>query len=71
MGKVSIRGLLYLIAAAPLAAFLWLSVQSVIDSYEKYQRLNDQMVVQKLASAGGKLAQAMPADRLRRSSRIR
>jgi len=62
VGKVSIRGLLYLIAAAPLAAFLWLSVQSVIDSYEKYQRLNEQMVVQKLASAGGKLAQAMPAE---------
>ena len=49
-------------AAAPLAAFRWLSVQSVVDSYDKYQRLNEQMVVQKLASAGGKLPQAMPAE---------
>ena len=62
MGKVSIRGLLYLVAAAPLAAFLWLSVQSVIDSYAEYQRLSEQMVVQKLASSGGKIAQAMPAE---------
>jgi methyl-accepting chemotaxis protein len=62
MGKVSIRGLLYLIAAAPLAAFLWLSIQSVIDSYAQYQRLNEQMVVQQLATAGGKIAQAMPAE---------
>lgn len=62
MGRVSVRGLLYLIAAAPLAAFLWLSVQSVIDSYAKYQGLSAQMVVQSLASAGGKIAQAMPAE---------
>ena len=62
MGKVSTRGLLYLVAAAPLAAFLWLSVQSVLGSYAAYQSLREQMVVQKLASAGGKIAQAMPAE---------
>ncbi len=62
MGKLSLRSQLVLIAIAPLCAFLWLAVSSVYDSYRNYKSLQDQMVVQTLASAGGRIAQVLPAE---------
>ena len=62
MSRLSLRNLLVLIAAAPLIAFLWLACASVYDSYSDYKQLRDQMVVQKLAEVGGKIAQALPAE---------
>jgi methyl-accepting chemotaxis protein len=52
------------IAAAPLLAFLWLSAASVIDSYRAYTQLRDQLVVQRLANTGGRIAQVMPGESL-------
>jgi methyl-accepting chemotaxis protein len=62
MSRFSLRHLLYLIATAPLLAFLWLSVTSVMDSYRQYTDLDAQLVVQQLANAGGTIAQTLPAE---------
>jgi methyl-accepting chemotaxis protein len=62
MGNLSLKRLLVLIAIAPLCAFLWLGVSSVYDSYGDYRSLRNQMVVQKLASTGGVIAQVLPAE---------
>ncbi|MBX5204037.1 methyl-accepting chemotaxis protein [Rhizobium sp. NZLR1] len=62
MARLSLRNLLYLIAAAPLLAFLWLSTLSVLNSYAEYQYLSRQIVVQRLANAGAAIAQALPAE---------
>ena len=62
MGKLTLRSLLVLIAIAPLFAFLWLAGSSVYQSYQNYEKLNDQMVVQSLASTGGMIAQVLPAE---------
>ncbi|NBB50951.1 HAMP domain-containing protein, partial [Rhizobium sp. CRIBSB] len=62
MAALSLRKQLYLIATAPLIAFLWLSVSSVWNSYEQYVQLDRQMVVQTLAMAGGRIAQVLPAE---------
>jgi methyl-accepting chemotaxis protein len=60
--KLSLRTLLYLIAVAPLIAFLSLAGMSVYKSFTDYQQLRGEMVVQKLASTGGRVAQALPAE---------
>lgn len=62
MAALSLRKQLYLIAIAPLVAFLWLSVTSVWHSYQQYAELDRQMVVQTLAMAGGQIAQVLPAE---------
>ena len=62
MGKLSLKNLLVLIAVAPLCAFLWLAVSSVYSSYRNYTELHGQMVVQRLASVGGMIAQVLPAE---------
>ena len=64
MPRPSLRSLLFLIAAAPLFAFLWLSSVSVYDSYLGYSSLRDQLVVQRLANNGGRIARAMPGEAL-------
>ncbi|PST20730.1 HAMP domain-containing protein [Mesorhizobium plurifarium] len=58
----SLRSLLYLIAAAPLSAFLWLSGSAVLDGYIRYGALEEQLIVQRLAHAGGEIAQVLPAE---------
>ncbi len=62
MAALSLRRQLYLIATAPLIAFLWLSITSVWNSYQHYEVLDRQMVVQTLAMAGGRIAQVLPAE---------
>ena len=62
MDRLSLRNLLTLIAAAPLIAFLWLAVSAVYKSYSDYHELQSQMVVQKLAGTGGRIAQVLPAE---------
>lgn len=62
MAALSLRKQLYLIALAPLVAFLWLSISAVWTSYQQYAELNQQMVVQTLAMAGGRMAQVLPAE---------
>ena len=62
MSRFSLQQLLYLIAAAPLLAFLWLGADAVSEAYDKYAVIQQQMVVQKLAEAGRKIAQALPAE---------
>lgn len=62
MSNLSLRALLYLIAIAPLLAFLWLSGASIVSDYRAYRTLADQLVVQQLANAGGAIAQALPAE---------
>lgn len=62
MAALSLRRQLYLIATAPLIAFLWLSITSVWNSYQHYAVLDRQMVVQTLAMAGGRIAQVLPAE---------
>jgi methyl-accepting chemotaxis protein len=62
MATLSLRKLLYLIATAPLLAFLWLSFSSVWSSYQQYAQLEGQMVVQSLAMTGGRIAQVLPAE---------
>ncbi|MCZ8178107.1 MAG: methyl-accepting chemotaxis protein [Rhizobium sp.] len=62
MAALSLRRQLYLIATAPLIAFLWLSVTSVWSGYQQYAALDRQMVVQTLAMAGGRIAQVLPAE---------
>jgi methyl-accepting chemotaxis protein len=62
MTALSLRKLLYLIATAPLLAFLWLSGVSVWDSYAAYSSLGSQLALQRLAHAGGLVAQALPAE---------
>ncbi|MFS8045963.1 methyl-accepting chemotaxis protein [Rhizobium sp. BR 314] len=62
MSKFSLQQLLYLIAAAPLLAFLWLGMQVVSQAYDKYSVIERQTVVQHLAEAGRKIAQALPAE---------
>ncbi|MDH4413043.1 MAG: methyl-accepting chemotaxis protein, partial [Rhizobium sp.] len=62
MAALSLRKQLYLIATAPLIAFLWLSITSVWNSYQQYAVLDRQMVVQTLAMAGGGIAQVLPAE---------
>ena len=62
MAALSLRRQLYLIATAPLVAFLWLSVTSVWNSYQQYAVLERQMAVQTLAMAGGRIAQVLPAE---------
>lgn len=62
MSNLSLRTLLYLIAIAPLLAFLWLSGASIINDHRAYKTLADQLVVQQLANAGGAIAQALPAE---------
>ncbi|MBD8685861.1 nitrate- and nitrite sensing domain-containing protein [Rhizobium sp. CFBP 13717] len=58
----SLRSLLYLIAFAPLAAFLFLSISSVWTSYNRYVNLEKQLVVQRLANAGAAIAVVLPSE---------
>ncbi|MGD9479640.1 methyl-accepting chemotaxis protein [Shinella sp. G-2] len=62
MSRFSLQQLLYLIAVAPLLAFLWLGGEAVSEAYDKYEVMQRQMVVQRLAEAGRKIAQALPAE---------
>lgn len=62
MNQISFRSLLALVAVVPLCAFLWLSISGVWDSYKQYRQLDEQIIVQQLAHAGGRLAQLMPAE---------
>ncbi|MCY1669258.1 methyl-accepting chemotaxis protein [Rhizobium sp. SL86] len=62
MRSLSLKSLLYLIATAPLIAFLWASGQSTYDTYRAYATLEHQLVVQRLANAGGALALTLPAE---------
>jgi methyl-accepting chemotaxis protein len=62
MAALSLRKQLYLIAIAPLIAFLWLGVSAVWTSYQQYAEMDRQMVVQTLAMAGGRIAQVLPGE---------
>ncbi|WP_394688442.1 methyl-accepting chemotaxis protein [Hoeflea sp.] len=62
MNRLSLRHLLYMIAIVPLIGFLCVSLVSVWDSYGRYSVLERQMIVQKLATTGGRLAQVVPAE---------
>ncbi|WP_137132117.1 nitrate- and nitrite sensing domain-containing protein, partial [Rhizobium sp. FY34] len=62
MRSLSLKSLLYLIATAPLLAFLWASGESTYVTYQSYARLESQQALQKLANAGGAIAQALPAE---------
>ncbi|WP_321378128.1 methyl-accepting chemotaxis protein, partial [Rhizobium sp.] len=64
MRNFSLRSLLYLIAFVPLSAFLWLSISSVRESFNRYTNLESQLVVQRLANVGAAIAQNMPAEGL-------
>ncbi|MBB4066048.1 methyl-accepting chemotaxis protein [Gellertiella hungarica] len=62
MSRLSLQTLLYLIAAAPLLAFLWLGGDAILTAYRQYALLERQAVVQQLAEAGRNIAQALPAE---------
>ena len=62
MPSLSLKTLLYLIATAPLLAFLWFSGQATYTSYQSYTTLEHQLFVQRLANAGGAIAQALPGE---------
>lgn len=62
MSALSLRKLLVLIAAVPVSAFLWVSSVSVFQSYQQYAQLKDQIIIQRLASIGGRIALVMPAE---------
>jgi methyl-accepting chemotaxis protein len=62
LAKLSIRSLSYLSVAIPLTGLVILSGQQVWGSYENYTKLNSALMVQKLAYAGGELAQALPGE---------
>jgi methyl-accepting chemotaxis protein len=62
MVSLSLRKLLYLIAVAPLLAFLWVTGVSVWDSYANYASLKEQLVVQRLANAGGLVAEVLASE---------
>ncbi len=62
MPSLSLKTLLYLIATAPLLAFLWFSGQATYGAYQSYSALERQLFVQRLANAGGAIAQALPGE---------
>lgn len=62
MSRLPLQQLLYLIAAAPLLAFLWLGADAVSQAYDKYAVMEKQMEVQRLAEAGRLIARALPAE---------
>ncbi len=64
MKNLSLRSLLYLIAFAPLAAFLFLSISSVWTSYNRYIALENQLAVQRLANVGADIALLVPGEGL-------
>jgi len=59
---LSIKTLLHLSIAIPLVGLLLLSGDQLWNSYFRYEALNDAKFVQKLANAGGELAQALPGE---------
>jgi len=62
LGKLSIKALLYLSITVPLAGLLLVSGSQFWSSYLRYEALSDARFVQRLANAGGELAQALPAE---------
>jgi methyl-accepting chemotaxis protein len=62
MTKFSLRSLLYIVAVVPLVAFLWVGGAAVWSSYSAYHNLNNELLIQKLAYAGGAVAQVLPAE---------
>ena len=64
MKSLSLRALLFLLAAAPLAAFVCVGGIATWGYYSQYASFQKAMAVLRLAEAGATLAHAMPAESL-------
>jgi methyl-accepting chemotaxis protein len=60
----SIRTLLYVCIAVPLLGLALLATENVFSAYGRYAAMQDAIVVQRLASAGGELALSLPNEAL-------
>ena len=62
LARLSVKTLLYLSIAVPLLGLLSVSGSQLWNAYQRYDALYDARFVQRLANAGGELAQALPAE---------
>ena len=62
LAKLSIKTLLFLSIAVPLIGLLLVSGGQLWNSFQRYEALNDARFIQRVANAGGELAQSLPAE---------